>query len=170
MGGGETKWLGIGGARTAGLASRMKHYLQRNLAPTTVIVHLGCNDIFSRPLKEVMECIRQNLSELGKLLPKARIIWSSILPCLFYYGEHRKGAGKDFQRKLDNVGCQYCIRELGGCAISHKDLFRPYAHHLFLKDAIHLSNSGNWVYRQNIENTLCFFNDNPEYAFFPPTW
>ena len=99
----------------------------------------------------------QNLSELGKLLLKARIIWSSILPRLFYYGAHRKGAGKDFQRKLDNVGRQYCIRELGGCAISHKDLYHPYAHHLFIKDAIHLSDSGNWVYRQNIENALCFF-------------
>ena len=128
--GGETKWLGIGGARSAGLASRMKHYLQRNPAPTTVIVHLGCNDIFSRPLKEVMECIRQNFSELGKLLPQARIIWSSILPRLIYYGEHRKGPGKDFQWNLDNVGRQYCIRELGGCAISHKD-FSALTHTIY---------------------------------------
>ncbi len=89
----ETVWHGRGGARLETLYSRLHRLVQRTPQPTMLIIHLGTNDIFAEPLGVIRRRLLEGLTAVRNLLPETCIVWSDILPRLFYYGEQSRWAG-----------------------------------------------------------------------------
>ena len=79
-GGGTVSWKGLGGARIAGLGNKLHFHLRRFPYPTTLIIHLGCNDIFKSHLGDIRSRIKLDLKTIRNILPNTRIIWSDVLP------------------------------------------------------------------------------------------
>ena len=86
-GAGVVIWQGVGGAKCAGLVNRLTRILQREPFPTTVILHLGTNDIFKSSTWEINKRVRENLEGIRRLLPNTRMIWSDIIIRLEYADE-----------------------------------------------------------------------------------
>ena len=84
-------WLGLGGGRIGDFMDRMQRYLSGGSAPHTLVVHIGSNDIFMMTKKELCEAVDELLKGLRQLLPSCRLVWSNILPRLFWYGEEGSG-------------------------------------------------------------------------------
>ena len=170
QGGGFTQWFGVGGLTWDGFNEHIRDCLRQYPCPTTLIIHLGTNDIFGAPLGDVRKRIRDQLHETRNILPFTRIIWSDILPRLFYHGELRAGAGERDRSKLNKCGRKACLEAIQGHVIKYKDLFPRFHHHLYRWDGIHLSKQGNLVFRQHLENSLLYFNEFPSAFQFPPAY
>ena len=168
QGGGETVWQGVGGARLVDVKTRVQHHLRRNPRPTTLILHLGTNDIFAEPWGTVRRRMNEILHDLRNMLPGVRIIWSDVLPRLFYYGESSRGAGNRFRVKLNRYAHHVCLQLHDMHVIRHDELFPAYSYGLFRRDGLHLSERGIGTFIQNLENGLLFFNQFPNTFMFPP--
>ncbi|XP_072019269.1 uncharacterized protein [Amphiura filiformis] len=134
-GGGEVMWKGLSGGRMAAVDSRLYRLLRSRTRPTTVIIHLGTNDIFTSPLKDLKNRIEENLKSIRKMLPDTRIIWSDIITRLFYYGEKSKGSGI----KCKNQANKFAHKIIKGLTNAHyvcHGIGSPHAS--CLQDMIHL--------------------------------
>ncbi len=129
-----------------------------NPRPTTIFVHVGTNNIFGDPLREVRKCIRKTLVAIRNILPQVRIIWSEIIPRLFYYGEKSGGAGERSRIKLNRHARKVCLEDVQGYVIRNADLFPRWAYEYYRYDGVHLSVQGNFRFRQNLENGLLYLN------------
>jgi hypothetical protein len=142
--------------------------LAKDVTPTTIIFHLGTNDIFRSTLGEIRARIESNLKSVRILLPQTRIIWSDILPRQAYKGETKTGAGKRCTKDLNKKAHEVCD-ELGNCHyIKSAHVFNPDDDILFYKDKTHLSDFGNVVFRTHLANALGFFNRFPNIKGYPP--
>ena len=63
--------------------------LRRHAYPTTIIIHVGCNNVFASNTYNLRREVFALLESLRQLLPLTRLIWSDVLPRLFYYGKMR---------------------------------------------------------------------------------
>ena len=88
-GGGSVFWKGVGGLRIAGLDNRMRSYLYRWRVPypSTIVLHVGCNDLFRSNLGDIRSRIKENLLAIRNTLPQTTIIWSDVLPRHAYFEE-----------------------------------------------------------------------------------
>ena len=94
--------------------------------------------------------IAENLAGIREMLPNTRIIWSDILPGLYYYGEMNPGAGRRSAHNFNAEGHRV-VRRLGnGCVISHGGLFSAATSNLFRIDGLHLSAEGIAAFHSNL--------------------
>lgn len=166
-GGGEVYWNGISGARLAGVDNRLRNYLAVRPVPSTIILHLGTNDIFTEPSWRIRARLAENVSSIRELLPNTRLIWSDIIPRLFYYGETTPGAGKRVTRNINGYARGVCAAVGNAHTISHSSALAPSQYRLFRRDGLHLSDEGLSVFRANLSSALIFFNQNPGANSFP---
>ncbi len=174
LGGGRVVWLGLSGARLINIENRFRRRLFRNEFPTTVIIHLGTNDVLRSPTIEIRGRILETLVTLRRLLPTTRIIWSAILPRLGYAEEKTPGAGGRCTVNL-NKYARSVVRSglLGGNAhaISHSGSFNPRRRNvdgpLYRYDCVHLTPLGSSLLRENFQNALVHFNSHPGDLFYP---
>ena len=150
------------------ISYRVRRLLNRNPGPAILILHCGTNDILNMKSKDLRKVIRENLRDLRRLLPDTKIIWSEILPRLFYYGEREMGAGLRTTTKINRHAKQICFEIGNAHVIRHQELFPPSAYQFFRYDGVHLSVVGNIRFRQNLENALQYFSSFPYYLTFPP--
>lgn len=121
-------WLG--GARLGGVINRVANVLSKEPYPTTIIVHIGTNDVFTDFHTRNKVGISELLFGLRNLLPTTRIIWSDILLRLFYYGETIKGAGKRTVIALNKHARKSC-KVTGSYALSHYPSISVHDHALY---------------------------------------
>jgi lysophospholipase L1-like esterase len=165
QGGGRVIWNGIGGARIAGVCNRLNRCLKNQMpCPSSIILHLGTNDIFAAPIHIIRQRIEQNLLAIRNLFPLTRIIWSLILPRFSYRGEARKGAGNACARNINMHAIRFGKSMSNVHVISHTNLFSK---DLFKKDGVHLKPEGLTRFRLHFESALIFFNGNPDAYQFP---
>ncbi len=171
-GGGEVAWKGLSGARLVGVGSRLRRYLNRNPFPTTIIVHLGSNDVFAlgQNLGVTRSRMAETLMTIRNILPDTRIIWSDILLRQIYKREQRPGAGKRCTRNLNKYARKLCKDMEGAHVVKHSHLIQSQDPQpdIYYRDGIHLGDFGNLMFRQNLSNALVFFNAHPEAFHFPP--
>lgn len=161
------KWLGVRGARLSALTSILHRHISRHPVPRTVIVHLGTNDLFSIPLKDIRNSIEGGLNGIRHLLPNTSIIWSDILLRLFYYGEQKQGVGKKCVLSLNKFADKLCSNLGNAHAIVHSHNINPPQHSLYYRDGLHLSSTGNVLLQENLHNALAFFALYPEALLYP---
>ncbi|XP_072049929.1 uncharacterized protein [Amphiura filiformis] len=78
-GGGECYWDGKPGGQISFIISRLRWLLGQYQFPTTIILHIGTNDIFKANLGQLRSSITEMLMTIRQLLPFTRIVWSDIL-------------------------------------------------------------------------------------------
>ena len=161
-GGGNTVYCGEGGAGIGRLRDMVLRHLSRRRNPTTLIIHLGTNDIFFNSLSAIRYRIEENVRCVRKLLPQTRLIWSDILPRAFYLKESQqsKGAGKRCTINLNEYAHKLCTRIPNMRYIKHRN-FSQSDRTLFYWDSVHLSDKGHQRLLDNWSNGLVFLNANP---------
>jgi lysophospholipase L1-like esterase len=167
-GGGRVLWRGVGGARLSGLCYMLSSYLRRRQAPTTIVIHVGTNDLFHDMLSGVRANVVEVLSAVRKLFPDSRIIWSDILYRAFYLNEASPRAGKRSTNNINKYAHQVCRRLPNTCFIKHSHIFANTDHTLFVYDGVHLSYKGKQFLLDNWAQALLFFNAVPGAKGFPP--
>ena len=125
-GGGIVKWWGYGGAGSSELLEKIQKLLYKEPYPTTLIIHIGTNDIFKYKTGDIKQVIKANLLSLRKLLPNSKLIWSDIIARLAYHREKVKGAGAKVTRNLNKCARQVCRRKLDNAhVITHYTTIHP---------------------------------------------
>ena len=168
QGSGYTEWFGKSGLHLEEACEKLQWELYGRPRPSTLIIHVGTNNIFYTSLSRARKLIEDTLDEIRKMLPHTRLIWSEILPRLYYHGERRPGAGKDFRDKMNDRAQKMCLLDIQGHVIRNTDLFPPFSYDFYRYDGLHLSKIGYIRFRQNLENGLTYFNDCPNAFQFPP--
>ena len=165
-GGGRVMWSGIGGAKIAGVCNRLIRFRKNKACPTTLILHLGTNDIFASKIHEIRQQVSLTLTEISNLFPMTRIIWSMILPRRYFDREQVKGAGAAAIRNI-NKHATRAARSMGIRVIFHARVFPLSSCHLFARDGLHPSEEGLNVFRKHLEEALVFFNTFPGQLEYP---
>jgi len=138
------KWYGRGGMRWSQLDGFLTTKLQHQPPPDVIVLQLGSNDLVSVKNKVLIDDITCSVLRLRALLPSVRIIWSNILPRLYWHGaNHPKQVDK--ARKRVNSAAKALVLTEGGAVIGHPTLLVKDLE-LFRHDGVHLSNEGNSVY------------------------
>ena len=172
-GGGQTIWSGFSGAKCTGLVHRISKMMYRSRYPTTIILHVGTNDIFYDKRGDLVKRVEENLVGLRQLLPQTRIIWSDIIVRLAYSQEKKKGAGKDTARAMNKRAHKVCRKKIGNAhVIVHSDILSPALRNIdspvYQYDGTHPSDYGLLHFRQKLANALLYFNANPTAFCYPP--
>lgn len=93
-----------------------------------MLIHLGSNDLVTKGLtsKKFAEEINCSLLRYNALLPKTKLVWSSILPRLYWHGAPLQSGHKiDKKRRKINNHVKKLITELGvGCNFA-RQYFSP---------------------------------------------
>lgn len=170
MGTGQTIWLGLSGARILGLQSRLNRLLAGRSAPQTLIIHLGTNDVFQLSQYELCRAAESALRFVRQRLPHCRVVWSSILPRLFWYGESLPGVGDRVRRVVNRRATRVCETMPGDNRVIRNNWLSVRDHSLFRRDGIHLSGRGNIQFRNHLEAAIQHFNahNSEEAPHFPP--
>ena len=169
VGGGHTVYCGEGGSQIGKLREMTLRHLSRRRNPTTLIIHLGTNDLFVNSLNAIRYRIEENIRCVRKLLPQTRLIWSDILPRPFYLREspQSKGAGKRCTINLNEYAHKLCTKIPNMRYITHRN-FSYSDHTLFYWDSVHLSNKGHERLLDNWSKGLVFLNSNPNVLGYCP--
>ncbi len=174
-GGGHTIWSGLSGARCAGLNGRLLRLMNKSHAPTTLILHLGTNDILKSSTWEISKRVKENIKGIRQLLSHTRIIWSDIMIRLAYADEIKKGAGLAATRNVNKTAHKICREEIktNVHVITHSSVFnrsnlRVDGKPIYKWDGTHPSDFGSYVFRQTLSQALTFFNANPGSFSYPP--
>ena len=161
-------WHGVRGAKISSLVASIRSELKRSPVPNIIIIHLGTNDLFSTPVKEIRTWIEEGLKALRHMLPATRIVWSDILLRLFYYGEERPGVGKRNVSALNKFAHKVCKKLGRAHAIVHAHNINPCSHSAYWRDGLHLSKEGNRLFCRNIFDAVSFFATHPSTLLYPP--
>ena len=90
-------------------------------------------------------------------MPHTRILWSAILPRIFYYG--KRASGSTSQEALEGVRLslnRYARRQtkhVGNASVIQHDIDRAN-HNLLVRDGIHLSDQGSDILIGNFEDAV----------------
>ena len=164
-------WRCFRGLKWDALDKLIDQELKHSPPPDMLLIHLGSNDLTAKDNTAVkfFREIQCSLYRYNVLLPSTKLIWSSLLPRLFWWGAPPGCGGKiDKKRKKVNKAVKKCIFELQGAYINH-DLNISVAHpNLFRQDGTHLSHVGNLAYLNNIQGGLSFILRNEGNEFPPP--
>lgn len=137
----------------------LKHYSP----PKILIIHLGSNDLVTEGLtsKKFVEEITCSLLRYNALLPNTKLVWSAILPRLYWHGAPLGSGHKiDKKRKKINKQTKKFISELRGGVIWHHNI-SVHNVNLFRYDGTHLSDEGNRIFLDNFRSGLLkFINPN----------
>ena len=168
-GGGFTMYFGEGGAKIGGLREMTIRNLSRRRMPTTLIIHIGTNDIFLDSIGAIRYRIEENVMSVRKLLPHKRIIWSNILPHAIYLKKNQesKGAGKRCTLNLNKFAHNLCMKIPNMRYIQHQN-FSFTDRSLFYWDSVHLSDKGYKLLLANWSNGLVFLNAHSDALGYSP--
>jgi lysophospholipase L1-like esterase len=167
-GGGEVTWRGHGGARIGGLRSMLNFCLNRKRYPTTIVIHLGSNDIFNDTTANIRGRVEENLKMVRQLFPQTRIIWSDIIFRAFYMGEESKKAGRRCATNINRFARKVCLSIPNTYFICHSHVFKPSNQSLYAYDGVHLSEKGKELLLANWAGGLSYLNRNPTANAYPP--
>lgn len=167
LGGGITEWNGLPGGNLEGVCDRLNQHLAKYPVPTTIIIHLGSDDIFKKDLGYIRTRLEETIKGFRKMLPNTRLIWSDILPRQKYENENEPGAGKRSTRNLNSFGRRVMSKMENCKVIKHGHVIRVTMDDMFGQDEMDLSEKGKVTFRNNLEQALVFFKQNPEKFHFP---
>ncbi len=126
------------------------------------------NNLFRETIGETRDNVEENLPGIRALLPHTKIIWSDILPRVFYTAEDEPRAGKTNTININNHAHQIIRDDIENAHyIKHSNVFNPKHTEMFnRRDGIHLSDYGNRCLRHTPTNAIRFFDANPSrYCF-----
>jgi lysophospholipase L1-like esterase len=141
----HVSWLGKSGAHLCDLDALLEGI--SGPTPSIIIVHIGTNDLVDVDEFSIRQRIVLSMKKCVKFFPHTTIIWSDILPRLFYFGA-RSQLSLERKRRALNRWARSQGRRLG-VSILHHPQFKWTETALYRFDGVHLSPTGNQVFLGN---------------------
>lgn len=120
--------------------------------PSIIIVHIGTNDLVNVDEFSIRQRIVLSMKKCSMFFPHTTLIWSDILPRLFYFGA-RSQLSLERKRRALNRWARSQGRRLG-VSILHHPQFKWSETALYRFDGVHLSPSGNRVFLGNFRDAI----------------
>ncbi len=140
-------WKGKSGAGMRDLYSLVRS-VNHGPSPIVIIVHIGTNDLVT--VDEF--CMRQRITEALQTytaqFPNTKVVWSDILPRVFYFGA-KSQAAVEKKRKAVNRWAKSQCKRLGASCLTHPQ-FTWSETALYRFDGVHLSPLGTQLFRDNL--------------------
>lgn len=146
------KWYGSSGMHWDQLDGCVDRLLKCNPPPSHLLIQLGSNDLVSMLQKDIISNMTCSVLRLRALLPRLTIIWSDILPRLYWH-KARNPAKVDKSRKRINSALRSLVLMEGGRIIRHPNIMVGNTD-LYRYDGVHLSKVGNAIYLNNIQGAF----------------
>ena len=121
--------------------------------PTVLLIHIGTNDLIATDEFCMQQLILLLLNSCTVRFPKMVLIWSAILPRVFYFGA-RSQASLERKRKSLNRWAQKQCTKLGAHYLHHPQFVWTDTS-LYRYDGVHLSVRGNNIFRENLCQGIC---------------
>ena len=129
------------------LEDRVQYKIQYRLLcmppPKFLFIHLGSNDLVSLKGKELIETVKLTILRFNALLPNTTIIWSELLPRLYWHGAHKPKNIEKNRKQVNNQISQFVVQH-GGKYLRHINILPEFQYFRF--DGTHLSPLGNAIY------------------------
>ncbi|KAJ8320014.1 hypothetical protein KUTeg_001601 [Tegillarca granosa] len=117
-----------------------------------LILHVGGNDLIDYTTSMLCAKIEYDISILAQWLPNTIIIWSDILPRLYWRGSLNIKAIEKKRKRVNRSGRRSAFL-VGGRVIHHQDI-TYVCPSLFRADKVHLTDVGNALFLNNLQNEL----------------
>ena len=132
-----------------------------------LLIQLGGNDLVQVKSIDLINDITCSLLRLRLLCPNLVIIWSDILPRLFWYGANKPIKINEARKRVNSAVRSFVLQHLqGGRVIKHPNI-KVCEINLYRHDGVHLSNHGNAVYLNSIQAAIECFTSNSKNNTFP---
>ena len=169
----KVSWLGLGGSRIDSVIERLQVLLSRQSCPHVIIIHIGTNDILQAKRPKIERYVGEIFNFIRNRLPSCQIIWSGILPRLFWEGERNPGAGEKVRKQVNVHALKVCKEVIGDNRVIFHDQLQITGRDRSLyreKDGVHLEKKGLEVFRRNLRQALQFFrvHSKGEAPAYPP--
>ena len=136
-------WDGRSGMTWDQLEGRLQCKLCCNPPPKFLMIHLGSNDLVPLKGKELIESVKLTILRFNALMPNTTIIWSELLPRLFWFGANKPKKIEKKRKQVNSLISQFVIQQ-GGKYLRHVNVLPEDKYFRF--DGTHLSPLGNAVY------------------------
>ena len=168
----DITWKGIRGLKWEDLDQLLSQEIKFQTRPDVLIIHAGSNDLTTPGNTAVsfIQDIQCSLYRYNVMFPKTLLIWSALLPRLYWHGAPLGKGGVKIdvkRRKINKAMKKFMVSELDGAFISHDTNINVHQTSLFRYDGTHLSQSGNNAYLNNIQGGLEFILSGKG-KIFPP--
>lgn len=144
-------WQGYGGLRLTRTEAKLRTLLQVMEPPAYLLLHVGGNDLGSKPIKELKTCLEKIVKFAVSSMPGVVLIWSEILPR--EWGESQTGL-EAARKRLNTYAVKLCKGQ-GGYYLRHKNM--PFNYELYDQDGVHLTNLGNQRLISNMQYGISHF-------------
>lgn len=148
----KTTWTGIRGGQVPRIRNTLVDMLHRLPGPDLLILHIGSNDILNVTACQLRHDIINLLQMLREMLPGTVIIFSEILPRLWYFGARDQNA-VDKARKNIARYIRNHVSSIGIQILSHPAIDR-HNFSLFRRDGVHLSDCGQAILWNNYTDAI----------------
>nr|XP_009299120.1 uncharacterized protein LOC103910855 [Danio rerio] len=150
--GAHISWFGWGGLRWKRLPKYFQDLIKGRVVPDVLVLHCGGNDIGEVTSVLLVNSMKEDLLQMKLQHPDMKILFSSLTQrCWWKAGA--KPAKLDKARKFVNSVMATFVDSLNGAMIMH-----PHIRHdspgLFLKDGVHFTPMGNYIFLSSIANCL----------------
>lgn len=163
----RVKWQTIRGLQWHELDPHILKLLKNSPPPDFLVIHLGSNDLTTEGLtsKKLIKEIECTFLRYNALMPDTTLVWSAILPRLYWHGAPLN-SGKKIEKKRTTINrkVRSIVLDLGGAVISHRNILAKFTQ-LYRHDGTHLSRTGNELYLKNLEGGLFTFLSNTAREF-----
>ena len=169
--GAQVSWLGVGGAKIGGIPPRINRLLLGRTCPHTIVIHIGTNDVLNVAKRDLFTAVADTLKFLRQRLPHALIVWSAILPRLFWFGERTPKRGCRVRCAVNRHAASICSDLPVNNRVIYHPAFASKPHTLYRYDGVHLSALGNQIFRDQIKQGISYFQSHSkeQAPVFPPT-
>lgn len=141
-------WQGYGGLGLKSLKYKLGTFnkIWDGPCPDYILIHCGLNDLGKYT---VFQCLRELdalMVDLKLYYPKARIVWSQLLPRKHWRFSDNIAAMEKARKRLNRYGAMAAIKS-GGFYILHPELCaHPMNDEMYGVDGVHLSDLGNDIF------------------------
>ena len=130
-------------------------------APKFLLIHLGSNDLTTPEMTsvELVHQIQCSLYRYNVLLPNTTLIFSSLLPRLYWHGVLPSAGVKINKKRLkvNKATKKFITQEVNGCYINHDKTITALEPSLFRSDGTHLSEIGLDIFLNNLQSGIQLF-------------
>lgn len=157
----DITWKGIRGLYWKDLDKLISDEIKNQPHPDVLVIHAGSNDLTAagNTALRFSHEIQCSLYRYNVMLPKTLLIWSTMLPRLYWHGAPLGKGGTKIdliRRKVNKAIRKFITSEVNGACIVHDKNINVHQTGLFRYDGTHLSERGNKAYLNNIQGGLEF--------------
>lgn len=148
----KIRWCGIRGMKWSHLLTRLQRDVANFPRPHYLVLQLGSNDLVASPSGVLRWEMKLDLQSISQFLPNTVIVYSYILPRLFWFGARSYKAIDKARKRINRVIGNHAIA-LHGKVIKQSDISADELG-LFRFDGTHLSDIGNDIYLNCLQGAL----------------